>query len=459
MEPEVLFWLLLGGTAVFLIHKLFKKLLGKKRRVKRSPEEEAAYQAYWQKMDEKHAGERKARSLYEQGKELRKDKTRYAEALQCFEEALSLGHTAARLPLADMYHLGEGVAADQEKAAAMAMDMIAEKEQKGETPPLALYELLGDIYSTDGWKGKDISKAIQYYEKCSDGDNYAAACVKERLAELYQGQGNVVQSLTWYEKLARQDCIVDNISLKASRIVGKAYDQGLGVPVDRKKAYEYYSIYAHSPSKDLDKDEYFRLFEMCKDGIGTKIHIVNAYEFLQRASKYGHPVALRLMGVSKLMTYASFYPCSNYLTYAAEAGDGLAMLALACYLSKSDDTKEQVKAQEWYAKAARCGVYGKPTLARLLGTDNYRDVEPTTEGLSRNYLRPEDSRLLAVLLNNHPSDKSGRLLFRWLCQLISWPEHASLENLRIVFNSDLSELCALESKLYEVPRLVDDDDD
>ena len=157
----------------------------------------------------------------------------------------------------------------------------------------------------------DTTLAISWLEKSVDGENTKAI---NELGDVYEAMGDFKNAVLYYEKG------VSLGSLESYCNLGYCYEQGQGVVLNSKKAYELYMFAA--------EHEYNRGY-MCVancylNGIYVEENAAEALIWLQKAAENGNVVAM--------------YYCGSILE---EGADGLPA-----------DLK---KAREWYKKAAAAG--------------------------------------------------------------------------------------------------------
>jgi len=118
----------------------------------------------------------------------------------------------------------------------MKIEEVQRAAERGE--PKAQSDL-GDMYEK-GWGGiipADLLKSAEWWEKAAIQGHAPA---QYNLARIFNGLGGVItpkddaMAIQWYQKSAEQGYI------KAQESLGRHYEEGWGVPVDFKKAKEWY---------------------------------------------------------------------------------------------------------------------------------------------------------------------------------------------------------------------------
>ena len=160
-------------------------------------------------------------------------------AAQWYEKAAAQGHTGAELNLGEMYLKGNGVSRD----AAKGRQLIAAAAAQGFAPAqreLALIDSGGPkpLAGADLW-----NQGVALY---NSGDHTGAARLVLQAAQaghptatyemgyLYENGDDWIEAATWYQKSAAQ-----NNASGQSRL-GRAYEYGIGVPLDLDAAAGWY---------------------------------------------------------------------------------------------------------------------------------------------------------------------------------------------------------------------------
>jgi len=253
------------------------------------------------------------KDLYETGVR-HLSKQSFAEASENFIQAMQLNHQGARVALAKMYLSGKG----HEASFDTALSLLNE----GMGTPGGEVELLLGVVHLRGQYGfpEDLAMAIQHFQ--------AAIGLGNKEAQAHFGfmhvEGNgVTQNVELGLQLLKE---VADVSAEANNYLGYMYTEGIGIPVDYKKAWEYYNdavakghldaainlaqLYfngwvpglARNPQKALKCVTYAAekghstaiayLGLMFRDGVGVPQDLEKAFKLFTKSSKMGDTLGL-----------------------------------------------------------------------------------------------------------------------------------------------------------------------
>lgn len=336
-------------------------------------------------------------------------------AFKHFSKAASRGSYAAKYVVGQMYFNGIYVKKDVDKAEAL----MAEAADANYAP--ALYRK-GLIAERDG----DNKLAVDCFFRSAQ-DDYAPALVK---MGIISERGEIVardENATFYyfSRAAERE------SARGCYGLARCFEQGIGTPVSRRKAFEYFRLSATSGySAALLEVGYRYMF-----GIGTKKELVLAKQYLNESAEDGNPVAPYYLGLGhengvhfkkdkklalkffEKSANAGYVPAytklgvayskdakgyktdlkksANFFNLAVEKGDGEALAYLAnCYLTGSGVEKDVEKAKalvnESCERGCVNGIYMKGYMlysAIAFEEDKTQGLELITRAADAGYLK------------------------------------------------------------------------
>lgn len=238
----------------------------------------------------------------------------------------------------------------QEPAKITPEQKLAAVTKKAEAGDVDAQHDLGWIHHKGEGVPKDISKAIEWYQKAAVKGNVDA---QNALGGIYlkdEGlQKNAVKAAEWYEKAAAQG------NVDAQVILGLLYLDGEGVPKDETKAFEWFQKAAAKG----DADAQFHLGHRYLKGEGIAKDVSKAFEWFQKAAAQGNTDAQFFLGllyrdgegVPKDVTKAF-----EWFQKAAVQGHALAQIALGnMYAEGQGVSKDVVLSYAWSNLAASGG--------------------------------------------------------------------------------------------------------
>ena len=145
-----------------------------------------------------------------------------------YKRAAELGHGDALNNYADMYLRGEYVEKDEEKA------LMIFKQAADKGVPEAMYTL-GYMYENGVGTAIDPAESREWFvESARHGDDFAANKLGHEAIEL----GQSTEALAWYQLAADRGDSYGEYNL------GHCYENGIGTPVNLKKAKYWYRLAA-----------------------------------------------------------------------------------------------------------------------------------------------------------------------------------------------------------------------
>ncbi len=252
--------------------------------------------------------------LYELAQEARRTEQRGAYFRIC-EELFTLGRADMQQTLALLLLTGEGCKQDVDRALALLRGL----SERADTSACLR---LGDLYQKGEHVPKDLSLAMTYYQRAAefgDGRGY------ERMGDYYCGGEErplIPQALEAYDKgaalgcaeAARKSCelkarreayyacavkehthapsdayrhfvtAADMGYLPAQVRIGDCYLRGIGVPVDRRRAFLWYAFAA----EHMCEEAYYPLGLCYARGVGTTLSFPLAMKYLRMADALGY---------------------------------------------------------------------------------------------------------------------------------------------------------------------------
>ncbi len=325
--------------------------------------------------------------------ENRYEKSNYTKALEYYLQAANLGNSIAMYKLGEFYEKGLGTTVNLKESVLW----YEKASQKGNYTTILKS---AKAYEEGVGVEKDLKKALEFYEKAFLISNTLDIQTKilELKGKIYNDQKSYDELLKIYKAYASGF----TISMGMAGL-GDIYYEGLGVPKDLKKSFEYYREAAGHENgyalekqgwfyykgeyvkKDLEKALYYfdyaymrgnrdiayTLGQMYYEGLGTEADKNKGIEYYKIASKNGNIDAikkleeLRNLGVIKTETLAeefdfikeSFYANNSIIfeKYKALSDKGYApaIFELAnCYEEGLGVAEDYEKAIVLYEKAA-----------------------------------------------------------------------------------------------------------
>jgi len=294
-------------------------------------------------------------SVYSNGHGVAKDDV---IAVDWYRKAAELGYAIAQFCLAVRYANGRGV----EKDYALAAEWCRKAAEQGYAK--AQYDLAERDEKGCGVE-KDDALAVEWYRRAAEqGDQDA----QFNLALMYEnGRGvdkDEVLAAEWYRNSAEQGYA------KAQFNLAWRYANGLGVEKNDELAVEWYCKSAEHGYVDAQ----YKLGWMYENGRGVEKDYALAAEWYRKAAEQGHADAQNNLGcmyasgcgvdksdAKSVELYSMAAEKGNQFAHfnlevVAERGDASAQFCLGhMYETGLGVEKDDVKAVEWYRKAAEQG--------------------------------------------------------------------------------------------------------
>ncbi|GBB89765.1 hypothetical protein RclHR1_16560006 [Rhizophagus clarus] len=173
------------------------------------------------------------------------------KAFELYKEAARKGYDLAKCDLADCYQNGKGVGKDERKA----IKLYEEAAEKGYD--WAKFKL-AECYQNGKGLEKDEGKAFKLYEEIAE-DGYSWVCNKlgycyqngigiekdeKKAVELYKKASKAEKGDSWSYVNLNYKKIISQEYLNAQFRLAYCYDKGIGIEIDKIKAFELYNIAA-----------------------------------------------------------------------------------------------------------------------------------------------------------------------------------------------------------------------
>lgn len=157
-------------------------------------------------------------------------------ARELLEEVIGRGGPLARMWLARVHSTGRmGFPRDEERARAIAAEVIAEVERAAEAGVLEAVFLMGTAYDEGLGKPVDPVRAAEWHRRAGERGHVLGA---HNLGNQYAaGRGveeNHARAAEWWLRAAERGDAITQLRL------GEAYEAGRGVPLDLERAREWY---------------------------------------------------------------------------------------------------------------------------------------------------------------------------------------------------------------------------
>ncbi len=278
-------------------------------------------------------------------------KEQYAEAMQCYQNALEMGDMTGQQRIGGMKLDGQGVEKDVQEGLRLYRDAA----EKGCTD--AAY-LLGDMYfNGTPYVRRDLLEAMKWYRIAAErGD----ADAQRRLGYCYRNGDGVVknadEAARWF-KMALESFRKEAEQGKAEsqESLAAMYNNGLGTARNDEEATRWYQEAIKTYRKEADEG-----FVYAMDHIGTIYDYGNGVEENNaEAAKWYMAAAEQKMNTYRDLGYLYYYgghglqqdykQAMKWFVKAAEKEDHFAMEKLAEMYEKGEGVgKDSKKAQKYY---------------------------------------------------------------------------------------------------------------
>ena len=222
------------------------------------------------------------------------------------------------------------------------------------------------------------------------------------LASLYGIMEDYGKALMWARKAAQME------HPHACYVLGRIYDEGLGVEVNHKEGLKWYEKAANAGDADAqnivgniylledyvkhDKNKAFKNFQLAAaqghveamgnlgncylEGIGTDVNIQSAEEWLKKAADGGFADAQNALGNLYSDIIQDYQKALEYYQMAANQGQPYGMFNLGLYYLNGIGVEANFPmADEWIRKAADAGL---SEAIELINSNNPSSSEPCT---------------------------------------------------------------------------------
>ena len=296
-----------------------------------------------------------------------------AKRVMLLQKAADAGSLEAMYDLSDCYYDGEGV----DKNIPLSIKWLTKASEAGFVKAQAA---LGGIYFT-GCEGLDQNYALaeKYLLMAAEKDNTDAQAF---LSALYGGMEEYEKALLWARKAAQME------HPYACFVLGRIYDEGLGVEVNHKEGLKWYekaanagnadaqnavgNIYSNGEHVAKDDKKALKYYQMAAsqgnidgmvnlgvcylEGSGVNKNIESAEEWLKKAADGGDDNALNILGniySNQELGVQDFKKSLSYYQKAAEKGHVYGMFNLGHSYAEGLGCKvNMTKALSWIEKAA-----------------------------------------------------------------------------------------------------------
>jgi TPR repeat protein/serine/threonine protein kinase len=253
-----------------------------------------------------------------------------------------------------------------------------------------VHSLLISHYESEGeryYRGANLTKAVEYFQKAADGGNASGEMYLGRLYALGNGvEHDFDRARGWFEKSAAAG------NVEAMDNLGFLYDNGFGVTQNYKQAGQWYRkaadagnfdamvrlgvLYYNGSGFDRNYEQARQWYEksadggstrgmtnlglMYESGFGVTKDYNRALELYRKAAAAGSPAGMTLAGIiydNGRGVGEEAAMARQWYEQAASAGDPLAMNYLAAiYAQGRGVTRDYGQERTWYFKAAQVVV-------------------------------------------------------------------------------------------------------
>ena len=308
-----------------------------------------------------------------------RNKKQYAEAIRCFQDAISLGDLEAQQRLGIIYEYGYGV----EKDVKEALRLYTEAAQQGN--PVA-QNTLGGIYADGHLVTMDKAEAVKWYRMAAEQGN---ANAQFNLAECYKkGTGvtiNLDEANRWYQASAeshRKKAKQGDAS--AMEMLAYYYQRGLGVKRNNQESDHWYQAALEAYKKEAEEGFVYsqnKVGNFYYYGNGVKKNYSEALKWYSEAAEQGYTAAYSSLGWIYYNgghgVQQDFQKAFQWFSKSADDGSWTSMERVAeFYKDGKGVAKDTVKSQQYYNKAMeellQGAELGRTYSMEYIG-DRYRD--------------------------------------------------------------------------------------
>lgn len=245
-----------------------------------------------------------------------------AKRVMLLQKAADAGSLEAMYDLSDCYYDGEGV----EKNISIAIKWMTKAADAGY---IKAQTALGATYY-QGMEGLDQNYVLseKYLLMAAEKDNADAQAF---ISMLYIAMEDYDKALLWARKAAQMN------HPQACFVLGRSYDEGLGVEVNKLEGLKWFEKAANAGDADAQN----MVGNIYTDADFVKHDLQKAYKYYQMAAAQGHAYGMFNLGL--------------------------------CYLNGDGVEASFITADEWIRKAADAGIQ---EAIDLINSNNMNSVEP-----------------------------------------------------------------------------------
>ncbi|MBF0106904.1 MAG: SEL1-like repeat protein [Deltaproteobacteria bacterium] len=304
------------------------------------------------------------------------------KAMYWYNKSAEQGYALAQYHLGTIYIYGDGLPRDSEKA----LYWYQKAAEHGNAD--AQYSL-GRIHYNGEATSKDLEKATYWYQKAAEQGHAEA---QYNIGWMYvMGEGTpkkLEKAVSWLHKAANQGYS------DAQRAMGWVYETGEGIPKDLEKAVSWYQKAANQG----DAEAQFLLGGMYEGGKGIQEDLKKSVHWYKKAAEQDHVDAQHNLAVMYYLgngVQRNLERTVYWLQKAASQDDADAQAKLGgLYRDGEGVAKDLTKSAYWYEKAAKLGSIGAQFIIGLIherGDGIPKDVKKATYWYQR-YQQSADKR-------------------------------------------------------------------
>lgn len=370
-----------------------------------------------------------------------------AKRVMLLQKAADAGSLEAMYDLGDCYGDGEGV----DKNMPLAIKWMTKAADGGFVNAQALLGL-AYLMGHEGYLEQNYAFAEKYLLLAAEKENAEAQAY---LSFLYVNTEEYGKALVWARKATQMS------NPMGYYMLGRIYDEGLGVDVDHLKGLKYYeeaakhgdadaqnmvgNIYLNADYVEHDPQKAFKYYQMAaaqghldgmgnlgycyKEGIGTDINLQAAEEWLIKAAEGGDAESQNILGVLYRNDIQDYEKAFKYQMMAAEQGNLWGMYNVGlCYRNGEGVDADSIKAEEWLRKASEGGLEEANQILNENSGYNTQPQEKVCEVAEYNsddvifnnmWMTQTDKTTLAVHLNLLINNQLNRELYlRYTTEMI-----------------------------------------
>lgn len=238
------------------------------------------------------------------------------------------GDTAAAIRLGDLYQKGSPIPKDYARALTYYQRAAEFGDGRG-------YERLGDYYRAGVEDRPRIARAIELYEQgAAHGSTDAARKARDLKAQREHYYTRAMNERDSSPKDAYRHFVAaaDMGYLPAEVRIGDCYLVGIGVPVNRRRAFLWYKYAAEHKNEEA----YYPLAMCYSRGVGTPFNYREALTYLRRAHALGCEPAMeeatRLLEARRKKKERALHACVCELLYQGKAAEAAPLAELSAGL-------------------------------------------------------------------------------------------------------------------------------